>query len=250
MFGCLLRPNLVGADVREERRGSSVNLTNVVAEGDASVSLSKVKVLDEGSYICSVSLGPFRAQQIIQLHLLRKYSWIWEMHPDASLMLFLAVVAEAPQVSLSEEKLVFKEESQALSCHSSKYYPLDVQVSEGHLRVDLAGVAYRPCSSLQMEWLLLFPSDTEPTVPKDQGSLSSHRQHADGSYSLSSHFAVPSTAPPGATIICRVSHQALDVPLSISLLVESPQASMFTDLCCFSSFSVKIPYSYLISGRL
>lgn len=43
-------------------------------------------------------------------------------------MFFPAVAAEPPQVSLSQEKLVFKEESQTLSCHSAKYYPLDVQV--------------------------------------------------------------------------------------------------------------------------
>lgn len=170
------------AVVHEKRQGSSVNLTQLVAEGDASVMLAKLKVMDEGSYICSVSLGPFHAQQIIQLQLL-----------------------QPPQVSLSQEKLVFKKESQTLSCHSAKYYPLDVK----------------------MEWLLLFPSDTEPTVSKDQGSLSSHRQHGDSSFSVSSHFAVPSTAVPGTKVTCRVSHRALDAPLSVSLLVESPQPSSY-----------------------
>lgn len=66
--------NCISSAVREERQGSSVNITQIVAEGDASVTLAKLKVKDEGSYICSVSLGPFRAQQIIQLHLFRKYS--------------------------------------------------------------------------------------------------------------------------------------------------------------------------------
>lgn len=64
------------SSVHEERRGSSLNVTQVV-NGDASVTLTKLKVKDEGSYICSVQLGPFKAQQIIQLHLLRKYSFVW-----------------------------------------------------------------------------------------------------------------------------------------------------------------------------
>lgn len=77
--------------------------------------------------------------------------------------------------------------------------------------------------SLQMEWSFLSPSDTEPTVFPDQGSLSSHRQHGDGTYSLSSHLTVPSSVSPGTKITCRVSHLALDAPLSVSLVVESPQ---------------------------
>lgn len=64
--------------VHEERQGSNVNLTQLVAKGDASVMLAKLKVMDEGSYICSVSLGPFHAQQIIQLQLLRTYSFAWK----------------------------------------------------------------------------------------------------------------------------------------------------------------------------
>lgn len=74
-----------------------------------------------------------------------------------------------------------------------------------------------------MEWLFLSPTDTEPTVFPDQGSLSSHRQHGDGTYSLSSHLTVPSSLSPGTKITCRVSHLALDAPLSVSLVVESPQ---------------------------
>lgn len=69
--------------MHEERRGSSLNATQVV-HGDASVTLAKLKVRDEGSYICSVHLGPFKAQQIIQLHLLRKY---WELFRNVRLIL-------------------------------------------------------------------------------------------------------------------------------------------------------------------
>lgn len=44
-----------------------------VGEGNASVTLTRLKVLDEGTYICTVSLGIFHAQQVIQLHIIRKF---------------------------------------------------------------------------------------------------------------------------------------------------------------------------------
>lgn len=71
-------PNRIPCAVREERQGSSVNVSQIVAEGDASVILTGLKVVDEGSYICTVSLGPFKAQQIIQLRLLREWSIVWK----------------------------------------------------------------------------------------------------------------------------------------------------------------------------
>lgn len=61
------------SSVNEGRRGSSVDTAALVNTGDASVNLTKIKVQDEGTYICTVSLGPFQAQQIIQLHILRKF---------------------------------------------------------------------------------------------------------------------------------------------------------------------------------
>ncbi|XP_056301117.1 tapasin-related protein isoform X2 [Pseudoliparis swirei] len=163
--------------VHAERRGSSMAASQVVGEGNASVTLTKLKLLDEGTYICTVSIGIVHAQQVIQLQ-----------------------VVQPPRVSLSEEK-----QSQTLSCHCATYYPLEAQ----------------------MQWLSLSPADTEPTVLPDQGSLSSHRQHGDGTYSLSSHLSVPPTVSPGTTITCRVSHPALDGPLSISLVVERPQAGFY-----------------------
>ncbi|XP_036930898.1 tapasin-related protein [Acanthopagrus latus] len=169
--------------VHEERNGSSMDAARVVSEGDASVTLTKLKVFDEGTYICTVSLGPFHAQQIIQLR-----------------------INQPPHVLLSEEKLVLKSSSrQTLSCHCTKYYPLDAQ----------------------MEWLSLSPTDTEPTLLPNQGSLSSHRQHGDGTYSLSSQLTVPSSVSPGTKIICSVSHVALDTPLSVSLVVESPEPDSY-----------------------
>ena len=116
-----------------ERRGSSIDVTQVVSEGDASVTLSKLKVVDEGTYICTVSVGLFHAQQVIQLHVIRKF------RPDLSLQAnphrmsckssSVLFVSEPPHVSLSQEKLGLNTNSrQTLSCHCAKYYPLDAKV--------------------------------------------------------------------------------------------------------------------------
>ncbi|KAM7421064.1 hypothetical protein PAMA_015308 [Pampus argenteus] len=185
--------------VHAERRGSSMD-AQVVGEGNTSLTLTKLKVRDEGTYICTVSIGLFRAQQVIQLH-----------------------VTQPPHVSLLEEKLVLKTSPQTLSCHCSKYYPLDAQ----------------------MEWLFLSPTDTEPTVFKDQGSLSSHRQHGDGSYSLSSQLTVPSNISPGTKIICKASHPALDAPVSVSVLVESPEPDSYWWVLGFLVISVLFFYNVI-----
>lgn len=49
-----------------------MDVSEVVGAGNVSVSLSRLKVVDEGTYICTVSLGPFHSQQVIQLHVIRK----------------------------------------------------------------------------------------------------------------------------------------------------------------------------------
>ncbi|MEQ2232535.1 hypothetical protein ILYODFUR_012457, partial [Ilyodon furcidens] len=91
--------------VHGERKGSSVDGAQVLSEGNVSMSLTELKVVDEGTYICTVNLGHFHAQQVIQLHII-----------------------QPPQVSLSEEKLVLSKGSpQTLSCHCAKYYPLEAQ---------------------------------------------------------------------------------------------------------------------------
>ncbi|XP_074509454.1 tapasin-related protein [Sebastes fasciatus] len=186
--------------VHAERKGSSVDVSQVVGEGNASVTLTKLKASDEGTYICTVSVGLFHAQQVIQLH-----------------------VTQQPDVSLSEERLVLTASPQTLSCHCTKYYPLDVQ----------------------MEWLSLSPTDTEPTVLPHQGSLSSHRQHGDGSYSLSSHLTVPSSVAPGTKITCRVSHPALDAPLSVTLVVESPEPGSYWVVLGFLIITVLFFYQVM-----
>ncbi|CAJ1062510.1 tapasin-related protein [Xyrichtys novacula] len=171
------------AVVHTERTGSNVDSALVVSEGNASMTLTKLKVSDEGTYICTVSVGLINAQQVIHLH-----------------------VIQPPHVSLSEETLVLNAKSPTtLSCHCAKYHPLDVQ----------------------MEWLSLSPTDTEPSPFPHQGALSSHRQHGDGTYSLSSHLSVSPDVSPGTKIICKVTHSALEAPLSLSVVVESPQPASY-----------------------
>ncbi|XP_008278407.1 tapasin-related protein, partial [Stegastes partitus] len=163
--------------VEGERKGSSLDAARLVHEGDASMSLSGLQVEDEGTYICTVSVGSFHTQQVVQLH-----------------------IRQPPHVSLSEGKRV-SGSPQTLSCHCSKYYPLDVQ----------------------MEWFSQAPTASEPEPFPNQGSLSSHRQHGDGTFSLSSHLSVPSSVPPGTRITCRVSHSALDAPLQVAVELQSPE---------------------------
>ncbi|XP_039973516.1 tapasin-related protein isoform X4 [Xiphias gladius] len=135
-----------------------------------------------------------------------------------------AKVVEPPHVSLSKEKLVLKSETrQTLSCHCNNYYPLDVQ----------------------MEWLSLSLTDTEPAVFPDQGSLSSHRHHGDGTFSLSSHFTVPPSVSPGTKITCRVSHTALDAPLSVSVVVESPEPDSYMWVLGFLIITVLFFYQVM-----
>ncbi|XP_029959020.1 tapasin-related protein [Salarias fasciatus] len=168
-------------EIHAVRRDSSIDVAQVANEGNVSLTLDKLKVSDEGTYICTVSLGPFHCQQTVQLQ-----------------------IQQPPQVSLSKDKLVVKS-AQTLSCHSNKYYPLDSQ----------------------MEWFFLSPSDTEPQPFAERASLSSHRQHFDGTYSLSSHITVPPTISPGTKITCRVTHAALDSPLHVHVMVESPEPESY-----------------------
>ncbi|CAG6015104.1 unnamed protein product, partial [Menidia menidia] len=187
--------------VRGEKRGSSMSVAQVVGEGNVSLSLTHLKVVDEGTYICTVSIGNFHAQQVIQLH-----------------------ITQPPHVSLSEEKLVLNKKSdQTLSCHCNKYYPLDAQ----------------------MEWLSLSPTDPEPELFKNQGSLTSHRQHGDGTYSLSSHLTVPPTLSPGTKIICRVSHQALEAPMHVSVVVENAEPDSYWWILGFLVITVLFFYQVM-----
>lgn len=115
--------------------GSSMDAAQVVGEGNVSLSLTKLKVMDEGTYICTVSLGHFHAQQVIQLHITRKCHPILSQFGKIHGMFFTScfLFSEPPQVSLSEETLVLKS-PKTLICHCGKYYPLDTQVCNNAFR--------------------------------------------------------------------------------------------------------------------
>ncbi|KAM6967810.1 tapasin-related protein [Aplochiton taeniatus] len=195
-------PAMESPVVNVEREGSSVDAHQLVRDGNASVTLTKLKVSDEGTYICTVRAGLFQAQTIVQLH-----------------------VTQPPGVALSEEKLVFQDESpQRLSCHCRNYYPLDSQ----------------------MEWFALSPTDTEPTDLTEQSSFSSHRQNSDGTFCLSSHITlVPSSLSPGTTITCKVSHVALATPVSVSLTVEKSEPDSYLMVLGFLVITVLFFYQVM-----
>ncbi|KAK0149717.1 Tapasin-related protein [Merluccius polli] len=164
--------------VNFKREGSSVDAALLVADGDASMTLQKVKVSDEGTYICTVHVGTFQAQQAVKLH-----------------------AYKPPRVSLSEDKLVSQEFPHKLSCHCQNYYPMDAK----------------------MEWFSVSPDDAETTDLSGQISLSGHRQHSDGTLSMSSYlYLEQGSFPPGTTLTCRVTHQALAAPINTSLVVQEP----------------------------
>lgn len=79
---------------------------------------------------------------------------------------------------------------------------------------------------LQVEWFSQAPSEEEPVSLSKESSLSSHRQHSDGTYSLSSHLHLrPDKNPPGTVITCRVSHPALETLSDATLTVGKPDPS-------------------------
>ncbi|CAL8247374.1 unnamed protein product [Lota lota] len=184
-----------------KREGSSVDPALLVADGNASLTLRKLKVSDEGTYICTVNVGTFQAQQTIKLH-----------------------VHKSPRVSLSEDKLVSQEFPHKLSCNCQNYYPLDCK----------------------MEWFSLSPDDAEMTELSSQMSLSSHRQHGDGTFSLSSYLYLQhSSFPPGTTLTCRVSHPAMGAPVSTSLVVQPPASDSYWMVLGFLLITVLFFYQLM-----
>lgn len=176
-----------GTLVEVDRDGVSANSTLLVRDGNASLTMNKLKVSDEGTYICTINSGPFQTQQIVQLNIIKP-----------------------PRVFFSENKITFQDESpRRLSCHCLHYYPLDVKV----------------------EWFSQLPSETESISLTEGVSSSSHRQHSDGTFSLSSFLIVqPSEHPPGTVFTCRVAHIALQTPSEVILTVLTPEPGQFTNL--------------------
>ncbi|KAM9488021.1 tapasin-related protein [Clarias gariepinus] len=119
-------------------------------------------------------------------------------------------IIQPPRVFFVENKITFQDETpKRLSCHCERYYPLDVTV----------------------EWFSQPSAGTENISRTKEASLSSHRQHNDGTYSLSSFLIVrPSEHPPGTVFTCRVSHVALQTPRDVSLTIVAPEPGQFTSL--------------------
>ncbi|NWR57554.1 TPSNR protein, partial [Bucorvus abyssinicus] len=84
-----------------------VDVAELLGSGDASLSLQRVSVEDEGTYICLVSTPLHQAQHIIHLH-----------------------VAEPPRVRVIPAVVSFERDvTTTLTCSIAGYYPLDVSVS-------------------------------------------------------------------------------------------------------------------------
>lgn len=177
-----------GSSVEVKRLNSSVDPAKVVRGGDASLTLYGLKVSDQGTYICSIAVGPFYGQQVVQLR-----------------------IRQPPTVSLSDTTLTQTGSPQTLSCRCRQYFPLDVE----------------------MKWTSQSPTDPEPVVLTDQGSLSSHQQHGDGTFSLTSRLTVPADVPVGTKIICTASHPALETPVSLSALVQASEAVHYLGILGF-----------------
>ncbi|XP_060679169.1 tapasin-related protein-like, partial [Hemiscyllium ocellatum] len=105
-----------------------------------------------------------------------------------------------PRVTLRPPALYFQEEvSETLTCEAALYYPLDVTI----------------------QWLLRLPGEETGSQELPGVSFSSHRRNRDGTFNISSQLAIrPGIRDLGAVYLCEVSHLGLDVPLTVSLLLQ------------------------------
>ncbi|KAM9324804.1 tapasin-related protein [Gastrophryne carolinensis] len=85
----------------EEDPNVSIKQERQDGKEDLSLTIHRLTVHDEGTYICAVSVGPHRLQQILQLH-----------------------IKEPPQITLS----LSDDPKPVLTCRTDRYYPLDVEV--------------------------------------------------------------------------------------------------------------------------
>lgn len=81
--------------VEVNRDGASTNSTLLIRDGNASLTMKTLKVSDEGTYICTITSGPFQTQQIVQLNILREcLASMWTSnvkHAQISLLLRLLI---------------------------------------------------------------------------------------------------------------------------------------------------------------
>ena len=103
-----------------------------------------------------------------------------------------------------------------------------------------------------MEWFSVSPDDGERTELSGEMSLSSHRQHGDGTVSLSSHLSLRHRSfPPGTILTCIVSHPAQGAPVSTSLVVLPPASGKGKHLVdAVSLFGLFFHWQVLISITL
>ncbi|XP_041124394.1 tapasin-related protein isoform X2 [Polyodon spathula] len=180
-----------------DRPGAQIDSARLVAHRNASLLLPGFQVADEGTYICIVTAGPYQAQQVIQVQ-----------------------VQEPPSVNLVPEALQLQEGvTERLSCEINRYYPLDVQVVWTQSPSSSPHSSPSPFSSSSS-------SSSPPPSHLPHIYFSSHRQHSDGTYSLSAYVLVnPSSCDAGTNFTCSVSHPSLSEPLTASLTVTLPEES-------------------------
>lgn len=158
-------------------------------EEASSLTIRQLSVHDEGTYICVVTSGKHRVQQILQLK-----------------------IREPPQVTVS----VSAPPKTTVTCHTERYYPLDVEVT----------------------WLLNGSPLTHVSP-----ITSSHRRNHDGTYSVSSFLevAVPQPGAPTDTYTCAVSHVSMTDPVMIEVNVLPEQTDLFyTTILSITFFTIII----------
>nr|XP_061781452.1 tapasin-related protein-like isoform X2 [Nerophis lumbriciformis] len=173
-------------------QGTGVDLKNL-GGGDLSYTLPFTKVVDAGTYTCSVSVVPLFAKLDISLE-----------------------IQESPQVSLNvAPTLTLQEgEEKKVVCEAENYYPLDVLIV-WHER-DPEVSAQRVGAPL--------PKELKNVL------LSSHKHNTDKTFSLSGFFYLQaSIAQSGRQFTCTVSHQSLRMPIkkSFILIVEERTSWVF-----------------------
>lgn len=75
-----------------DREGTSAEADLLVRDGNASLTMQRLKVTDEGTYICTVGSGEFQTQQIVQLQITREFFIEWSKCPRDFLTFFGGVV--------------------------------------------------------------------------------------------------------------------------------------------------------------
>ncbi|OPJ69347.1 tapasin-related protein [Patagioenas fasciata] len=137
-------------------------------------------------------------------------------------------VAEPPRVHLIPEVVSFERgETTTLTCNIAGYYPLDVSVS----------------------WTQKTPKKAK--IRLSNARFSSHRQSRDGTYSITSYLSISSaTAQAPATYSCRVSHMALEKPISVSAHLKAPEQTESEGLLgSFIATIIFIVVLFIVLGR-